>query len=46
MPDEALNCLEKSAHSGLTQKDWYLHDSDLDSLRDLERFKSVLDKMK
>ncbi len=46
MPDEALNCLEKSANSGLTQKDWYIHDSDLDPLRELERFKNILDKMK
>ena len=46
MPEEALNCLEKSADSGLTQKAWYVHDSNLDSLRNLERFKSILDKMK
>lgn len=46
MPDEALNCLEKSADSGLTQKDWYIHDSDLDPLREMERFKNILDKMK
>ncbi len=46
MPEEALNCLEKSANSGLTQKDWYIHDSDLDPLREMERFKNILDKMK
>jgi adenylate cyclase len=46
MSDEALNCLEKSAGSGLTQKDWYVHDSNLDSLRKLDRFKKILDKMK
>jgi tetratricopeptide (TPR) repeat protein len=46
MPEEALNCLEKSANSGLTQKDWYIHDSDLDPLREMERFKNLLDKMK
>jgi TolB-like protein/Flp pilus assembly protein TadD len=46
MPDEALNCLEKSANSGLTQKDWYIHDSDLDPLREMDRFKNILAKMK
>ena len=46
MPEEAMNCLEKSANSGLTQKAWYLHDSNLDSLRELDRFKNILDKMK
>ena len=46
MSEEALNCLEKSANSGLTQKGWYLHDSNLDSIRHLERFEQILDKMK
>jgi TolB-like protein/Tfp pilus assembly protein PilF len=46
MPEEALNCLEKSANSGLTQKDWYLHDSDLDPLREMDRFKKIIEKMK
>ena len=46
MAEEALNCLEKSANSGLTQKDWYIHDSNLDSLRDLNRFKEIIARMK
>lgn len=46
MSEEALNCLEKSANSGLTQKEWYIHDSNLDSIRQLDRFKDILDKMK
>jgi TolB-like protein/Flp pilus assembly protein TadD len=46
LSDEALNCLDKSAKSGLTQKDWYLHDSNLDSIRELDRFKKILDGMK
>ena len=45
LPEEALNCLEKSAKSGLTQKDWYLHDSNLDSIRNLDRFKKILNGM-
>jgi adenylate cyclase len=46
MSEEALNCLEKSANSGLTQKDWYIHDSNLDSIRHLDRFREILSKMK
>jgi len=46
MHEEALNCLEKSASSGLTQKAWYEHDSNLDSLRQLPRFRELLAKMK
>ena len=45
MSEEALNCLEKSANSGLTQKDWYIHDSNLDSIRHLDRFKKILEGM-
>jgi tetratricopeptide (TPR) repeat protein len=46
MSEQALNCLEKSADSGLTQKDWYIHDSNLDSIRHLDRFKKILEGMK
>jgi serine/threonine protein kinase/Tfp pilus assembly protein PilF len=42
--DESLDCLERAVELGLTQKGWYLNDSNLDPLRDLPRFK-VLMKM-
>ncbi|MCX6566303.1 MAG: protein kinase [Candidatus Aminicenantes bacterium] len=40
--DEALSCLEKSVGLGRTQKAWYEHDSNLDSLRGLPRFQELL----
>ena len=39
---EALNCLEKAVDKGYGQKDWVANDSDLDSLRELPRFKTIL----
>ena len=43
MNDEAFNCLEKSAQTGLTQKEWYIHDSNLDSIREEPRFERLLE---
>ena len=42
MSEEALNCLERAAETGLTQKAWYEHDSNLDFLRDNARFHKLL----
>lgn len=39
---QALGCLEKAAQSGLTQKGWYEHDSNLDPLRNEPRFQRLL----
>jgi serine/threonine protein kinase/Flp pilus assembly protein TadD len=44
-PNEALSCLEKAVDKGYGQKDWVEHDSDLDSLRQLPRFKTILEAM-
>jgi serine/threonine protein kinase/Tfp pilus assembly protein PilF len=44
-PNEALDCLEKAVDKGYGQKDWVEHDSDLNSLRDLPRFKTIVDGM-
>ena len=41
----ALDCLEKAIDGGFTQKGWYEHDSDLDSLRALPRFRDLLGGM-
>ncbi|HEX6252453.1 MAG TPA: protein kinase, partial [Gemmatimonadaceae bacterium] len=41
-PDEAMNCLEKAVDKGYGQKDWVAHDSDLDSLRELPRFQTIV----
>ncbi len=44
-PDEALSCLEKAVDKGYGQKDWVAHDTDLDSLRSLPRFQSIVEGM-
>ncbi|GLH72202.1 hypothetical protein GETHLI_07040 [Geothrix limicola] len=44
-PDEALDCLEKAAAGGLSQKDWFQHDGDLDALRALPRFQSLIEAL-
>jgi adenylate cyclase len=43
--DEALNCLESAVDKGYGQKDWVAQDCDLDSLRELPRFKSIVQAM-
>jgi TolB-like protein/cytochrome c-type biogenesis protein CcmH/NrfG len=40
--EKALDCLEKSAGSGLTQRGWYECDSNLDPLRTHPRFQALL----
>ena len=45
MPDEAMACLERSFELGLTQIDWYLNDTDLNSLRETNRFKTLIEKL-
>ena len=44
-PDEALDCLEKAVDKGYGQKDWVQHDTDLVPIRDLPRFKTILEGM-
>jgi adenylate cyclase len=43
--DEALDSLEKAVESGLTQKGWLLHDSNLDPIRSNPRFKRLLKRL-
>ena len=42
--DLALDCLEKSISGGMAHKEWIEHDTDLDPLRELPRFKALLKK--
>ncbi|HVO12361.1 MAG TPA: tetratricopeptide repeat protein [Vicinamibacteria bacterium] len=42
MPEPALDCLEKAVHSGLRQRGWCEHDSNLDALRSHQRFQALL----
>jgi adenylate cyclase len=43
--EEALDCLEKAAETGLSQREWYEHDSDLDPIRSHPRFAAILAKL-
>lgn len=40
--DEALDCLERAVTYGLTYRGWIERDSDLDPLRDHDRFKALM----
>lgn len=42
---QAFECLERAVVLGLTQRGWYEHDSNLDSLRRLPRFKALLESL-
>jgi len=43
--DLAIDTLEKSVKKGLKQKEWLLHDSNLEPLRKLPRFKQLLKQL-
>jgi len=45
-PDKALDCLENCQQNvGNLNKDWLVHDSDIDSIRDHPRFKKILESI-
>ena len=41
-PEEALDCVERAVAGGLSQKNWLIHDSDLDSIRSHPRFQALM----
>ena len=43
--EKAIDCLEKSITSGMGQKEWIEHDSDLDALRSHPRFQALLRRL-
>jgi len=43
--DDALTCLEKAIRNGFGHREWLENDPDLDSLRGVPRFKTLLSKM-
>jgi non-specific serine/threonine protein kinase len=45
-PEEAIECLEKSITSGMWQKEWIEHDSDLDPLRTHPRFQALMQRLR
>jgi adenylate cyclase len=44
-PLEAMDCLERAVAAGLTQKNWFLHDGDLDAVRSHPRFQQLMDNL-
>jgi tetratricopeptide (TPR) repeat protein len=44
--DQALQCLETAVRSGLRQRGWLEHDSNLDLIREQPRFQALLDELK
>jgi hypothetical protein len=44
--ERALECLERSIDLGFSSKVWIDNDSDLDSLRETDRFKAILRRLK
>jgi TolB-like protein/Flp pilus assembly protein TadD len=44
-PGEALDCLERAVAAGLTQKNWFRHDGDLDAIRAHPRFQQLMDAL-
>jgi TolB-like protein/Tfp pilus assembly protein PilF len=45
-PEQALDCLDQAAHRGFIHWQWIENDSDLESLRSLDRYKALLNRMK
>jgi tetratricopeptide (TPR) repeat protein len=44
-PELALDTLEQAVRVGLTQKEWLVHDSNLDSIRALPRFHAIMTQL-
>jgi non-specific serine/threonine protein kinase len=42
----AIDCLENAVTSGMAQKDWIEHDSDLDPLRSHPRFQALMQRLR
>jgi non-specific serine/threonine protein kinase len=43
--DEAIECLDRAVTHGLTQSDWFEHDSNLDPLREHPEFEAVMRRL-
>ncbi|MCB0595205.1 MAG: tetratricopeptide repeat protein [Lewinellaceae bacterium] len=42
---EAMECLEKAYEKGISQREWYENDSNLDGLRGLPQFRTLLERI-
>jgi hypothetical protein len=45
MLDDAIGCLDKAIGNGFGHREWLLHDSDLDAIREDPRFQALLQKL-
>ena len=45
LPVEAITCLEKAYQNGISQREWYENDSNLDGLRGLPQFQALLERI-
>ncbi len=45
MRDEAIGCLDKAIANGFGHREWLVHDSDLDAIREDPRFQTLLQKL-
>jgi serine/threonine protein kinase/Tfp pilus assembly protein PilF len=43
---EAMDCLERAARAGLSWREWYEQDTNLDPLREMPRFKALLETLR
>ncbi len=43
--EDAVTCLERAARNGITEKGWFEHDSNLDSLRSHPRFLALMQSL-
>ena len=45
MGEEALGCLQRAVDNGFGHKEWIEHDNDFDPIREMPRFKSIVQAM-
>jgi len=45
MAEDALGCLQRAVDNGFGHKEWIEHDSDFDAVREMPRFKSIMQAM-
>src|SRR3990170_758772 len=45
LPEDCVDCLQKSVAQGYADKDWLLNDADLESVRSHPRFQAFLEKL-
>jgi tetratricopeptide (TPR) repeat protein len=44
--ERALDCLERAIDCGFNTREWIEHDTDIDSLRQIDRYKAIMKRLK